>query len=53
MGAPIVVKKKNIDEITSADVEALHDKFVIEMVRLFERTKGKYGWDESCHLEVL
>lgn len=42
IGKPISVKKVAEDEITQEMIDALHTKFIEEMVRLFERTKMKY-----------
>lgn len=49
IGAPIVVHKKPAESITQQDIDSLHQKFMNEMTRLFEKTKHKYP--ESCTKE--
>jgi hypothetical protein len=46
IGKPIVVDKK--DDITSDDIEKLHQLYMNEMDRLFERTKIRNG----CHQDT-
>ena len=43
IGKPILVEKKQKELITDADINKLHDKFVVEIQRLFDRTKSKYN----------
>ena len=52
LGKPIEIKKLDKDAITAKDVDDLHDKFVLEMTRLFERTKHKYGVPKDVTLQI-
>lgn len=47
------MEKKEYDQITDKDVDALHAAFVKEMTRLFDRTKERHGVDKSTPLEIL
>lgn len=41
------------DKITDKDIDALHETFVKEMRRLFERTKQRHGVDAKTELQIL
>jgi 2-acylglycerol O-acyltransferase 2 len=43
IGAPIEVKMKEKSEITPEDIDKLHEKFINETKRLFDRTKAAHG----------
>lgn len=49
-GRPIPVEQK--DEPTSEEINELHDKYVSELVRIFDKYKGKYGY-KDYQLKVL
>jgi hypothetical protein len=53
VGKPIKVQKMDYDKITEKDIDAVHDTFVKEMSRLFERTKAKHGVGEKTTLQIL
>lgn len=53
IGKPIPVKQMPVDKITDKDIDALHNTFVKEMERLFERTKAKHGVDAKTKLQIL
>jgi hypothetical protein len=53
VGNPIKVQKMDYDKITEKDIDAVHDTFVKEMSRLFERTKAKHGVGEKTTLQIL
>jgi hypothetical protein len=53
MGKPISVKKVAKEDITPQLVDELHEVFIKEMLRLFERTKKKHGVKKSIKLEIL
>lgn len=50
IGKPIAVARK--DSISDKDINELHDVFVDEMKRLFDRSKSKWKEFENCQLEV-
>ena len=56
MGSPIAVEKLSKDEIAEGRVDErvdkLHEKFVAEMIRLFERTKLRHGCTQADSLEI-
>lgn len=52
IGAPIPVEKKAASDITQEDIDKLHEKFINEMIRLFNRTKESNGFPNS-ELKVL
>jgi hypothetical protein len=49
-GKPIEVERT--PEPTAEDVEKLHDKYVTELVRLFDTYKDKYGY-KGASLQVV
>ena len=53
IGKPIKVTKFEKDKITNKDIDALHETFMKEMIRLFDRTKAKHGVDAKTKLEIL
>ena len=53
MGRPIHVEKIAKDNITPQQIDDLHRRFIVEMKRLFERTKSKHGVPEDVHLNIL
>ena len=56
IGKPISVTKVNEEDVTPEMVDGLHAKFMEEITRLFERTKGKYIDADSADkilLEIL
>lgn len=48
-GKPILVEK--MDNPSAQEVEKLHDQYICELVRIFEKNKVKYGY-ENCTLHV-
>eukprot|EP00602_Paraphysomonas_sp_CaronLab_P004684 CAMPEP_0185018216 /NCGR_PEP_ID=MMETSP1103-20130426/1012_1 /TAXON_ID=36769 /ORGANISM="Paraphysomonas bandaiensis, Strain Caron Lab Isolate" /LENGTH=202 /DNA_ID=CAMNT_0027547947 /DNA_START=142 /DNA_END=750 /DNA_ORIENTATION=- len=51
IGEPIAVEKKAVEDISSADIDALHSKFIEGMVKLFDKTKAKHGCkDAKLHI---
>ncbi len=53
IGKPIKVTQKAKADITDADIDLLHTQFVLEMRRLFERTKAAHGVDKEVTLQIL
>jgi len=53
IGKPIKVTKFEKGKITNKDIDALHETFMKEMIRLFDRTKAKHGVDAKTKLEIL
>lgn len=53
VGKPITVDKKAKHEITTEDIESLHDTFCKEIQRLFESKKGKYGVAADVKLRIV
>lgn len=53
MGRPIEVPRMERADIQQCHIDELHDRFVQEMVRLFERTKAAHGVPAEQTLEVL
>lgn len=52
IGAPIAVKKLQNADISNDDVDKLHELFMKEMSRLFDRTKHKYDVGTDVKLEI-
>jgi 2-acylglycerol O-acyltransferase 2 len=53
IGKPIEVKAVPKEKITQKEIDELHELFVKEMRRLFDRTKVKYPEHASKQLEIL
>ena len=53
IGRPIPVEKIAKDKITQQNIDDLHQLFMLEMERLFERTKSKYGVPEDVKLTII
>jgi hypothetical protein len=53
VGKPIPVSKVNKEDITPEMVDALHAQFLLEMTRLFDRTKGKHPEHANATLLIL
>lgn len=49
-GKPIVVEK--VENPTLEDVNKVHEQYVAELVRIFDKYKGKYGYADA-ELRVL
>ena len=52
VGKPVLVTKKRKEDITQADIDGLHSKFVQSMQDLFEKTKGKHGCTPDIKLKI-
>ena len=52
VGKPLLVAKKRKEDITQADIDALHAKFVQSMQDLFERTKRNHGCTPDTKLII-
>jgi 1-acyl-sn-glycerol-3-phosphate acyltransferase len=52
VGKPLLVAKKRKEDITQADIDALHAKFVQSMQDLFERTKFTQGCTPDTKLII-
>lgn len=53
MGRPIQVEKIAKENITQQNIDDLHQQFVAEMERFFERTKKKYGVPADVKLSII
>ncbi len=53
IGAPIAVSAKMLQEISDAEIDALHTQFAVAIMALFDRTKVKYAAYEHAQLEIL
>ena len=53
MGKPLKVGKIDVEAITSDEIDTLHNQFIQELQRLYNRTKIKYPEYSSSELEIF
>lgn len=53
MGKPMKVEKIDVEAITSDEIDTLHNQFIQELQRLYNRTKIKYPEYSSSELEIF